>query len=93
MELKNEGLAREFVNRVQNMRKEAGFNVSDRIVIYYDCDESNKDLIESLKVFAGHIKSETLAVDLQFEKAAGAAKQEACEIDDYKVVIGIKKAQ
>ena len=75
------------------MRKDADFNVSDRIVIHYSCDAENRDLMEALKVFADHIKSETLSIDLLFGKDSGASKQEECEIEDCKVVIGINKAQ
>jgi isoleucyl-tRNA synthetase len=89
--LKHEGLAREFVNRVQNMRKDADFNVSDRILVYYECDADTTDLIGAVTAFADHIKSETLAIDLVCGTDDGAAKQEACEIEECKVVIGISK--
>jgi len=58
--LLTEGFAREFVNRVQNMRKEAGFEVIDRINIYYKAGEKSG---ERLKGMAAYIRNETLAVD------------------------------
>ncbi len=61
-ELKAEGLAREFVNRVQNMRKEAGFQVTDRIRILYGCDDPT--LARALTLFAAYVKTETLAEEL-----------------------------
>ena len=61
-ELINEGLAREFVNRVQNMRKDAGFSVTDRIRIYF---ESSGRLAGAITNMSDYIKSETLATQLQ----------------------------
>ncbi|MGA7161059.1 MAG: isoleucine--tRNA ligase [Bacteroidota bacterium] len=60
-ELRNEGFAREFVNRVQNMRKEAGFDVTDRISIYYAGTDVLMGALESMKEYIAH---ETLAVDV-----------------------------
>ncbi|HMD13874.1 MAG TPA: DUF5915 domain-containing protein, partial [Bacteroidota bacterium] len=57
----DEGFAREFVNRVQNMRKDAGFEVTDRIRIHYSSD---KKLSDALKAMTAYVKLETLAVDL-----------------------------
>ncbi len=58
-ELVNEGLARELVNRVQNMRKELGFDVTDHILLEV---ETNENLKEALQQFRDYICSETLAV-------------------------------
>lgn len=88
-ELKNEGLAREFVNRVQNLRKNADFKVTDRIRVVYESD--SKELFEALRQFSGYIKSETLTLDLAAGKIASAMRQELCEIDAIKVAIGIAK--
>jgi isoleucyl-tRNA synthetase len=60
-ELVYEGMAREFVNRVQNMRKEAGFEVTDRIHIYYETTDRFHAALTRLKEY---IKNETLALDL-----------------------------
>jgi isoleucyl-tRNA synthetase len=57
-DLIDEGFAREFVNRVQNMRKDAGFEVTDRIYIYYQCGEKLRLAIQSL---SSYIAVETLA--------------------------------
>jgi isoleucyl-tRNA synthetase len=53
-----EGLAREFVNRIQNMRKESGFEVVDRIIIYYRATDK---LTQSLEKLRQYIQQETLA--------------------------------
>ncbi len=56
-----EGTAREFVNRIQNMRKDAGFEVTDRINIYFDAPENMRDMLESMRAY---IQNETLAAVL-----------------------------
>ncbi len=57
----DEGFAREFVNRIQNMRKDAGFEVTDRIRIQYSSD---KKLSDALKTLVEYVKHETLATDV-----------------------------
>ena len=57
-----EGLAREFVNRIQNMRKDAGFEVTDKIKVLYT--GTNK-LTNAIKVFTNYISTETLAEKLE----------------------------
>ena len=54
----NEGLAREFINRIQNLRKQSGFEVTDKIILYLTPDKTLE------KVFVNHlnyIKNEVLA--------------------------------
>ncbi len=59
-ELIDEGLAREFVNRIQNMRKDAGLDVTDRIAIYY---RASGRLAGALQRMREYITTETLAVE------------------------------
>jgi isoleucyl-tRNA synthetase len=61
-ELINEGIAREFVNRIQNMRKDAGFDVTDRIRIFFD---GSKKLVDAVNSFKNYISNETLAENLK----------------------------
>ncbi|HZW38812.1 MAG TPA: isoleucine--tRNA ligase [Ignavibacteriaceae bacterium] len=56
-----EGLAREFVNRIQNLRKDSGFDVIDRIRVKYTGDEK---LINAIQSYKEYISNETLAEDL-----------------------------
>ncbi len=60
-ELRQEGLARELVRRVQAMRKEAGFNLEDRITTYY---QAGDNLASVMVNWAGYICSETLSTQL-----------------------------
>jgi isoleucyl-tRNA synthetase len=67
-----EGLAREVVRRVQNLRRDAGFNLSDRIEIRYQASER---LAKAIAAFGSSIQAETLADRLeQGEGADGAAQ-------------------
>jgi isoleucyl-tRNA synthetase len=61
-ELRSEGFAREFVNRVQNMRKVAGFDITDRISISYAASDILRPALESMKAY---VMSETLAVAME----------------------------
>lgn len=67
-ELEREGFAREFVNKVQNMRKELDLDVLDRIIVQYHSTDKVKTSIEE---FSDYIKTETLADKLAFEKVEG----------------------
>jgi isoleucyl-tRNA synthetase len=67
-ELVDEGIAREFVNRVQNMRKDAGFEVTDRIRISYEAPENIRHAVD---VLAQYICTETLANEVKHGLAKG----------------------
>lgn len=66
--LRQEGLVREFVRLVQECRKQAGFEVSDRIELYYEADPEVRTAIEK---FSQHVQEETLAVTLRSNGAFG----------------------
>lgn len=57
----NEGIARELISKVQNLRKTKDFDVADRIVLYYDGDEEFK---KALMEFQAFVKQETLATTI-----------------------------
>ena len=83
-----EGLAREFVNRVQNMRKDSGLEVTDKIVIRY----TGSDLINNaVQLFTKYVAAETLADNIeQTNKLNGGIKQD-WEIGDQSCSIQIEK--
>lgn len=60
-ELKEEGLARELINRIQNLRKESGFNVTDKIMIWIEAGSEIKTAVER---FRDYIAGQTLATDI-----------------------------
>ncbi len=76
-ELISEGLAREFVNRVQNMRKDAGYQVTDKIKIEFS---GETDFVFAINSFANYISVETLA-----EKIENPAEFEGGFIQDQKI--------
>ena len=62
-ELREEGHVREMVSKIQNMRKESGFEVADKINLYI---ANNDKLIEVVKKYADVIKKETLTVEIVY---------------------------
>jgi isoleucyl-tRNA synthetase len=86
-ELIDEGCAREFVNRVQNMRKDAGFEVTDRIRITF---RSGGRLNRAIAALTPYIMSETLAVDIAETSAPSGHSAEA-EINGERCLIGIER--
>ena len=76
-ELISEGLAREFVNRIQNMRKEAGFQVTDKINVEFS---GNKEFIDAINSFSTYISVETLA-----EKIINNEKPNGEYLQDWKI--------
>ncbi|MHC1738280.1 MAG: isoleucine--tRNA ligase [Ignavibacteriaceae bacterium] len=84
----NEGLAREFVNRVQNMRKDAGFDVTDRIKISFSGD--SEKFSDAIFTFKDYIATETLADSLNLENLENSFRQE-WKINDYNCIIQIGK--
>ncbi len=86
-ELRTEGFAREFVNRVQNLRKEKGLEITDRISIVFN---SGEELAAALIASAPYINSETLSVGLKKDSLNGNAVTEdingiECQISIVKV--------
>jgi isoleucyl-tRNA synthetase len=82
-----EGVAREFVSRVQNMRKDAGFAVTDRIAIFCSGGE---EMMGMLRALSEYIAAETLAVE--FTGSGNAGEYEAgFEINGQKVRVGIER--
>lgn len=88
-ELRREGLAREFVRRVQNLRKEAGLEVADRIRLTY---QATPDLAEAVEAFRGYIMGEVLAVEMQAAEPPTEVVRAEAAFDGEKVTLGIVKA-
>ena len=85
-ELRAEGIARELVNRIQNLRKEQGFEVTDKIRVAV---ESNPATDEAVQRFADYIAAQTLA-EGGVSVAAGRQRS-AIEIDDLPLTVTVEK--
>ena len=86
-ELIEEGFVREIISKVQTMRKEADFQVTDKIVI--SC-KGNEKIEQLIKANADQIKSEVLAVDVKFDEANGYVKD--WSINGENVTMGVERA-
>jgi len=87
-DLVEEGLARELVRRIQNLRKVADFELDDRISIVY-CDAS--EAIDAvMQLFSGYISQETLADDLRPGTPSGDFVSESVEIKGETLTIAVR---
>jgi isoleucyl-tRNA synthetase len=75
-ELRREGLAREIVHAIQNARKQAGLDVSDRITLTLGGDES---LVDAARTHEEYIAGETLATSIAYDAAEGLELEIAIE--------------
>lgn len=85
-ELKKEGIARELVNRIQNLRKDSDFEVTDTINISF---ENNDVIAKAIADNGEYIKTETLAKNIAFEDRLQNGV--LIEFDDIKTKIQIQK--
>ena len=84
-ELKAEGMARELVNRIQNLRKEKDFNVTDKIKVTLQAHDAIRPAIEN---FAEYICTETLTMDLNIQSEVDGG-EEVELIDGVKILIRV----
>jgi isoleucyl-tRNA synthetase len=87
-ELVNEGIAREVVNRIQNMRKEADYDVTDRIVAAFRTDARTS---EAVKAMEAYIMTETLAESMDYVPSGDYDFTKDWDIDGAEVTIFIKR--
>jgi len=83
-ELKQEGIARDFVNRIQNLRKESGFEVTDKIEIILE--NTNKEVSEAINNFKNYISTEVQALQLEILKEV----KDAVEIEMDEILLKVK---
>lgn len=84
-ELRNEGMARELINRIQNLRKDCGLEITDRINVTVSPDERIDGAIAS---FAEYIKGQVLADDIRIAENKGTE----VSFDDFNAFIKVEKA-
>ena len=82
--LKKEGNAREFVSKVQAIRKESNFDIDNRIIIYVNADE---EFASSIKDNLDYVKNETLAIEINFDDSI----EKDLTLNDYSVGIKLER--
>jgi isoleucyl-tRNA synthetase len=87
-ELKAEGLAREFVRRVQDLRKSAAFDIADHIRVYYSATPTLANAIEAHRAY---IMGETLAEEMRASAAPANTATVEDAFDGEKVTVGVRK--
>ena len=87
-ELRKEGLARELVNRVQNLRKSSGFDITDKVNLFI---LSNDMIDDAIREYRDYIANQVLAASIEIEEEAVS---DAVELDfeDFKLSVHIEKA-
>ena len=88
-ELRAEGLAREIVRRLQAMRKNAGFNIQDRITTYYQAE--NDDLEQVIDFWAEYIKAETLTTNLVAGDPPQDVYSETHKLEGMELHLGVQR--
>jgi isoleucyl-tRNA synthetase len=89
-ELAREGLARDLVRRVQTLRKEADYQLDDRIILYYDAAGEPQSVLEE---WAAYIQAETLSLELVPGPVPGDVdRQETFDLGGHPLAMGIKRA-
>ena len=84
--LLEEGFVREIISKVQTMRKEAGFEVTDHITVY---EEGNNKIKEVMTKYTDEIKNDVLADDMCLDAEGGYSKE--WDINGEKVRLGVEK--
>jgi isoleucyl-tRNA synthetase len=87
-DLRNEGIAREFVNRIQNIRKENGFDVTDKIIVLI---EDHDFIREAVTRHAAYIRSQTLATSVSLVNNFTGLNIREVEIDEVVVKVLVTK--
>ena len=83
----DEGVSREVVHQIQNMRKSAGFDISDHIILQYSGDTAIQEIIQN---HLDYVSSETLADDVEPALPSDEFYVEKLNIENKEVIIGIK---
>ena len=89
-ELEWEGVARDLVRRIQNMRKEAGFNIDDRIVTFYQAEGRLAEVMHDPQQ-AAYIQAETLSRELVEAHPSGEAYVQSFRLEGEEVVLGVQR--
>ena len=90
--LKQEGIARELINRIQNLRKSSGFDVTDKVDVRIYADGADgEEIAASLAVFADYVAAQTLALSVQSAPADQAGDAPETEWNDGTIKISVTR--
>jgi len=87
-EVRREGVARELINRIQNIRKESGFEVTDKIDVEIERTALTEGAVEQ---FADYIASQTLAVGVKCTDTPAGSFVVGSDVDDEPVKIAVTR--
>ena len=87
-QLKMEGLARELIRHIQNLRREAGFEVDDQIVVYF---RGEGELAESLELYGDYVCQETLATEIRAQSPPPSAHQQEKNLNGHQVQLAVRR--
>ncbi len=87
-ELKNEGMARELINRIQNIRKASDFEITDKVSVELS---SNENVEEALKSFGDYIATQVLADEIKISDLNEGDDVEVLEIDGDKILAKVTR--
>ena len=94
-ELVEEGFVRELISKIQTMRKEAGFEVMDKISIYYHADEKVADIFNKYEndIMGDVLGTEVVAEADSFDSGENGIYCKEWNINGEKVLLGVKKGE
>ncbi|AWV97923.1 isoleucine--tRNA ligase [Arcticibacterium luteifluviistationis] len=87
-ELKHEGIARDFVNKIQNYRKDTGFEITDKINI--KLQNNNEELATAIDAYAPYICEEVQALSLEVEESVTDTTE--IEMEEYLLILNVSVA-
>ena len=87
--LAEEGLARELAHRIQNLRRDAGFDIADRIVTYYQGSDETATVFEAQ---GAYIAAETLSERIERAVPPAGAHAETQTVEGREVTLGVVRA-
>ena len=89
-DLRDEGTAREVVHRIQNLRRSAGFELTDRITTFYG-GEGLDEVRRVMNEYAPYIQQETLSDELVEGAAPEGIATETLKVEGVEVVLGVRR--
>ncbi|MBC3539500.1 isoleucine--tRNA ligase [Rufibacter sediminis] len=90
-ELRLEGMARELVNRLQNLRKDSGLDVQDKIRVFLQ--DGNEEVASAVQAFGGYISEEVQAVELTLVPSLADAEATVLDMEGFSLPVRLEVAR